>query len=386
MGHQLERLTHCLNCGTETSGNFCANCGQENEDQTASIKAVAEDFLDDVIHFDSRLVRTAVPLVFKPGFLTTEYNAGKRVSYLSPYRMYLFVSGIFFILFAYYSSLPSTHLVTSSTTSTSSPAARAAEKAKDNAARAAAIQALKQANIAIKGQLQTKHYGPVTVNIDSQDINSIVNNAVNQTQKSDDDDGDVTSIGTSRAKFGGHNIDLSTLPKTVAAYEYAQSTLPPRKRDSLWEHNLKTNIITYRADPDVLKAKLIDEIPKMTFFLVPLYAASLYPMYVRRKRFYVEHLIYSLHTHAFVFVVFTLMLLLNLPFVSHMTAIKTEVGIVQAILIFTIPIYLFISLKKVYGQSVMKTLLKFGIAWSNYWILLGTAFAVIVGITLFFPQ
>lgn len=59
---------------------------------------LASDLLDDLFNLDSRLWRSVVPLILKPGFLTTEYLAGKRARYLPPFRMYLVFSLSFFAL------------------------------------------------------------------------------------------------------------------------------------------------------------------------------------------------------------------------------------------------------------------------------------------------
>jgi hypothetical protein len=58
-------------------------------------------FFEDITHFDGKFFTTLKDLIVKPGFLTREYVAGRRVAYLNPIRMYIFISAIFFIaLFA----------------------------------------------------------------------------------------------------------------------------------------------------------------------------------------------------------------------------------------------------------------------------------------------
>lgn len=59
---------------------------------------LAGDLLDDLFNLDSRLWRSVAPLLFRPGFLTAEYLAGKRARYLPPFRMYLVFSLTFFAL------------------------------------------------------------------------------------------------------------------------------------------------------------------------------------------------------------------------------------------------------------------------------------------------
>ena len=53
--------------------------------------------LDDIFSFDSRASRTLWPLITRPAFLTKEYFAGRRVHYVPPLRLYLFISIVFFI-------------------------------------------------------------------------------------------------------------------------------------------------------------------------------------------------------------------------------------------------------------------------------------------------
>lgn len=60
----------CLNCGTAATGNFCAECGQENKYHTASLKPLMADLLADMVSWDSRLLRTLTALIRRPGFLT----------------------------------------------------------------------------------------------------------------------------------------------------------------------------------------------------------------------------------------------------------------------------------------------------------------------------
>jgi hypothetical protein len=397
MGHQLERLTHCLNCGQPTEGNFCSNCGQENEDQTASLKAVAEDFLDDVIHFDSRLVRTLLPLIFKPGLLTIEYNRGRRVSYLSPYRMYLFVSAVFFLLLAYSSSFKQIAIVNVTRDNGTQAGAKQSNEQQDAAIKQAAAE-LKANGIPVTiTRSYAQNVAGVHLNVYTPNINSIINSAKHPNQASevksntavqeDDDDADGgTSHLDGTSSIFGQKIDLANLPKTVDQYDAIQTHLPVAKRDPGWVRNLKENIIQFKANPKLLESEILDYIPKMTFFLVPLYAASLYPMYLRRKRYYVEHLIYSLHTHSYVFIIFTLMLLPSLPAVQASPILHHTADFVSMLLLASIPVYLFVSMKRVYAQSPLKTLLKFGIAWSGYWVMLLLAFMTVVLAVLFAPS
>ena len=88
--------THCLNCGAAATGKFCAQCGQEIKDHSVSLGPLLSEGLAELASWDSKLFRTLIPLLIRPGFLTNEYNAGRRVPYLSPLKLYLTISVLFF--------------------------------------------------------------------------------------------------------------------------------------------------------------------------------------------------------------------------------------------------------------------------------------------------
>ncbi len=88
----------CHDCGAETSGKFCANCGQPTHVHRTLLH-LCEELLHGVLHFDGRIWRTLPLLAFNPGRLTREWIHGKRVRYVSPLAMFLFTVFItFFVL------------------------------------------------------------------------------------------------------------------------------------------------------------------------------------------------------------------------------------------------------------------------------------------------
>ncbi len=95
------RPDHCLNCGIPATGKFCAECGQEIKDHSVALGPLLSEGLSELASWDSKLLRTLVPLLFRPGFLTNQYNTGKRVPYLSPVKLYLTLSVLFFLLLSW---------------------------------------------------------------------------------------------------------------------------------------------------------------------------------------------------------------------------------------------------------------------------------------------
>lgn len=90
----------CANCGATANGHYCANCGQKNEHPIHSLWHFINEATEDLTHADSRLWETLGALLFKPGYLTTEFLAGRRVKYLPPIRLYLVMSVLFFLFAA----------------------------------------------------------------------------------------------------------------------------------------------------------------------------------------------------------------------------------------------------------------------------------------------
>ncbi|HEX3912037.1 MAG TPA: DUF3667 domain-containing protein [Steroidobacteraceae bacterium] len=89
---------HCKNCGAALLGRFCVNCSQAGDVHVPTTRELVHEFLEGLTHSDSRLWRTLTTLWFKPGKLTTEFVAGRRVAYLPPFRLYLIVSIVFFFI------------------------------------------------------------------------------------------------------------------------------------------------------------------------------------------------------------------------------------------------------------------------------------------------
>ena len=90
--------THCENCGTPLAGPFCAHCGQRDLDLNRSLRHLGHEVLESFLHFDAKWFRGLVDLLFRPGFLTAEYIAGRRTRHIPPFRLYLFTSLVYFFL------------------------------------------------------------------------------------------------------------------------------------------------------------------------------------------------------------------------------------------------------------------------------------------------
>src|ERR1700727_2238396 len=82
----------CKNCDAVLLGRFCVNCSQAANVHVPTTMELVHELLEGITHSDSRLWRTLTTLWFKPGKLTEEFVAGRRVAYLPPFRLYLILS------------------------------------------------------------------------------------------------------------------------------------------------------------------------------------------------------------------------------------------------------------------------------------------------------
>ena len=90
----------CLNCGTNIQLTYCPECGQREIDSDPTLREFAHELAEEFLHWDGKVFRTFRLLVTRPGGLTREFLAGRRVRYISPLRVYLTCSVLFFFLAA----------------------------------------------------------------------------------------------------------------------------------------------------------------------------------------------------------------------------------------------------------------------------------------------
>ncbi len=131
------------------------------------------------------------------------------------------------------------------------------------------------------------------------------------------------------------------------------------------------------ANPDLMSDKVLDVLPATMFVLLPIVALLFKFWYLFAKRYYVEHLIFALHNHAFIFVTFIVMIVLGTIAEWREpdgTGLLTTVSeSVNTALIVWIPVYLLLSLKRVYEQGWGLTLGKYFAIGISYLVLLGCA-------------
>jgi hypothetical protein len=326
----------CLNCGTQLKGQYCGNCGQRSRSRLISLWELISDAFGDLFEVDSRLWQTLVPLMIRPGQLTRDYLQGRRARYMPPFRMYLVLSLLFFVV-AFFDPREELGLLFEPEPEQTSGIAADSEIAVPDEAIDEAQQVLDE--LAADGVLPNIE---LPENTDTDDGGFIL--------KLDDDGEEIEVDGDCDVE----SSDLEDLPDWIAR------RLTPERVKRICE---KTQIDGGKAFID----KLLDNIPAALIVLLPLMALVLKALYPLSKRYYVEHLLFFVHFHAFFFLILTLQILLLR--ISAMLAIPEAVPIVTVVVTsFYVPVYLFKSMRQVYGQSWFVSLLKFVVLLISYLI------------------
>jgi hypothetical protein len=265
----------CLNCGAIVAGRFCQRCGQRHDPHVHTVRHFLREATEDLTHADSRVWSTLFALLFKPGFLTREFFAGKRARYLPPVRLYLVVSVLMFLM----------------------------------------------------------------VSLTSKDVKVL--------------------------QFDSTDTSKAPRCKTLVYNGPAAQWLLPRLRAGCER--------TVADNGHAAGEAFLHNIPRMMFVFLPLIAFFMMLLYWRPRRYYVEHLLFYIHNHAFVFLAGTLAILAGmLPF-----AWPTIFSIAFWIYLFW---YFYKSMRAFYGQSRKLTIAKLAVMGCVYTVLA----TFMVGIVGFF--
>jgi hypothetical protein len=89
---------YCASCGHMLTGKYCSQCGEKVlKAEDKSVKHFFEEFFHMLTHADNKFLRSLKYLLFRPGFLTKEYLAGRRKLYASPLSLF-FIGNLIYLL------------------------------------------------------------------------------------------------------------------------------------------------------------------------------------------------------------------------------------------------------------------------------------------------
>ncbi len=306
---------HCPNCGTPLRGPYCHQCGQEARERIAPLGTVLKDLLNETFNFDTRVIRTLKPLLAGPGRLTKEYIAGRRADYVPPLRLFIFSSFVLFLMLGFIGTW-------------------------------------------VMGD--GSPWMPATAEASA-------------------------SADTTRAV----GVDLEAMSEPN---QNNVTQLPPAARDSLkaladslrqrgtlgaqFQYALINGTLQSTSDPERFVQSAVGRLSGLSFLMLPVFALLLKLLYIRAGRYYVEHLIMGLHTHAFLFILLIVVALLGLLGSSIASIAAGTLAAVAP------PVYLLLAMRRVYEQGWMFTVLKWIALLFVYSMVLGIAFGVYLILTL----
>lgn len=91
-------ISECENCHAVLQGDFCHKCGQARKTNLLAFNEFVLTLLGGFLSYDSKVNRTLIPLIAKPGSVCNEYLHGHRARFIAPMKLYLFCSVIFFLI------------------------------------------------------------------------------------------------------------------------------------------------------------------------------------------------------------------------------------------------------------------------------------------------
>ena len=313
-----ETFADCPNCGHPRADRYCARCGQNDRDYKRSLPLMLGEFLRETFELDSRFLRTVKLMVLRPGELSAEFSRNRRASYSSPIRFYLFVSLVFFFV-----------LSVSTDFRPSRERWAEADVELDRASEGADVERLKAM---LPAEQRRK-------------IDQILN-------------------------FPGRPY-----PK-IAIYQSANALAEAGDDFVLdgFDRLLAVQAVDVMHEPVLAVERLVDNLPIAMFVTLPVYALLLAVFYRRRRRFYVEHLVFGIHVHTVAFAVFTvLMLLPEAPAMDTVGSLLT-LGLLG---------YYYLALRRYYGDGFFLTAVKWWLSMVAYAVLLVPGFVLALFVTLY---
>jgi Protein of unknown function (DUF3667) len=375
-------LSHCENCGTLLSGKYCAQCGQPAIDYRRSFRYVIIDVLDSFLNWDSKFMHTIGLLITRPWRLTNEFLAGRRVRYLHPARLYLLTSIVFFFAATYwfksikidpiqFSSVQRAEIRNELERENVPPEKiaqldRALERGFFSPNKRSEIEEqLKLPGLTDKERAnlegKLKIGNEVAANIDEamKDLSPQIQETVDRALK---------EAAKSKPKTASEVTD-SKEPKTPF-----ENWIESRAREKFGESGNKAQLFF---------ATLISNLPYMVLACIPLFALVLKILYIRKRIFYIDHLVYALHIHTFAYLAIMLIVLITMALNRAMPGALA--GWVIGLLWATFVVQIFLSIRRVYRQGWFFSIFKFFAGGFVYLIVLLLALAVTFFVTLALP-
>jgi len=339
-------LTHCENCGADLQGHWCAQCGQPAIEYRRSFRYVVADLLNEFLNWDSKFFTTIALLILKPWRLTNEFLAGKRVRYVNPLRLYLLASILFFFAVNY--GAKGIHVDPSKL------------GAKDRAELEADLKDTDlppEARKKLEALLRDSSPSPAPSPLTNEPSPSPVPEGDHQKQE--------------YGKIGERPFVVFDDAKSTTPFE---RWIEGRAKEKMGEKGTKMGLFI---------STLFSNLPYMMLCCIPLFAFVLKVLYIRRRIFYIDHLVYALHIHSFFYTAIMLIVLATIGL--NRFAPGPVTGSMIALFWIAFVTQIFLSIRYVYRQGWFFSIFKFLFGGFVYLVVLVLALAITFFATLVLP-
>ena len=296
--NSLRKDKTCLNCNYVVDNRFCPNCGQENTESRKTFFHLFMHFFEDLTHYENAFWKTIKYLIFRPAYLSKEYLSGKRMSYLAPVRLYIFVS---FVTFFLISTIPNEE-----------------SKSDEKLNRYISIEDNRGTNA--EGVLYYKKNSdnqdtPVKNSIKSKPKKDSIVNKINLLRKKGviskneaDSLRNYIKLAKKRKSIEKEKKEVTfikTKYKSVNALDSIQKFGKPSEKLSPIKYWFvyKILLVQEKYSKEEIKEKFIESflhnLPKSLFIYMPLFAFILFLFQDKKKWYYFDHGIFTLHYFSF---------------------------------------------------------------------------------------
>ncbi len=347
--HFKYRSNECLNCKhpLDLSDRFCPYCSQLNSTKQLSLGDFFGEFINSIVSYDSRLRFTIKDLLFKPGVITRNFVNGQRLKYANPFRFFLSVSIIYFII----SSVVSTYITDERDEFNSSLTAV------DGIFSNAKFQGDKT------DEILEEHFDFENGDKPSfKQITDTINKYQDQIKTKDTLKKEPTNYISSKEldTMSWGDKTFKKLDAYFTFYDETEITDAKTALDSLGHANTKTNRWLYNKNKSLEKIKgdpygfysyMVTKIPFFLFFFTPIFALFFWLFYAYRKISYVEHVIFIFHIFSFIFLAMLIALIPD-TIIGRQIFIGILFGLVG-------PFYFYKALRNFYKENRFLTIIKF---------------------------
>ncbi|WP_282113863.1 DUF3667 domain-containing protein [Maribacter stanieri] len=355
------RGVNCLNCGhpLELSDKYCPNCSQANSTKKLTLVDFFEEFLANYLSYDSKLWRTLAALLLRPGKITNEYISGKRLSYTNPFRFLLSLAIIYFLIISFNSKFESFNKFGSGNNSPIFNLDTELNKLEFDS------EQEKQIALAQLDSLKIKSF--ITNGISQRD-STLLSNPELYFQKIDS--GGIAERFAEKIQF------FSTVIKhdTISYFEQGVTKFNlPKAKENEMAFNLANSLSDIERRPGSFLNSLISKLPITTFFFLPFFSFFIWMVYIRKKYTYTDHLIFSFHNQSLLFILLIVSNLINALF---------NIGS-EGLFILIFAIYLYKAMRNFYQQGRVKTVIKYFLLNTIFFILGGIAITILIAASVF---